>query len=91
VGNQARQLLEAALALPKTERAELAEKLRASVESDEGGIGSEIEGEYDPSPEVEKAWTQEITRRAERVMRGESKGTPWEEVKARMVERFGPK
>ena len=34
MGNQARQLLEAALALPKEERADLAEQLLASVEDE---------------------------------------------------------
>jgi hypothetical protein len=90
MGNQARQLLEAALALPKAERAELADQIRASVEA-EGSADSDLHGEYAPDPDVEKAWGDEVTRRVERVIRGEATGVPAEEFRARMVERFGPK
>ena len=91
MGNHARELLEAVLALPKTERAELAAQIRASVDAEDSGGESDLRGEYQPEPEVEKAWSEEITRRVERVLRGEAKGIPGEVVKARMVERFGPK
>ena len=90
MGNQARQLLQAALALPKTERAELADQIRASVDAEDSGE-ADLRGEYEPEPDVEQAWGEEITRRVERVMRGEAKGVPGDVVKARMVERFGPK
>jgi hypothetical protein len=91
MGNQARQLLQAALALPKTERAELADQIRASVDAEDLGGDADLRGEYDAEPDVEQAWGEEITRRVERVMRGEAKGVPGDAVKAHMVERFGPK
>jgi hypothetical protein len=91
MGNQARQLLEAALALPKAERAELAAQIRASVVAEGSESASDLHGEYDPEPDVEKAWGDEITQRVERVIRGEATGVPGEEFRARMVERFGPK
>jgi putative addiction module component (TIGR02574 family) len=81
MGNQARQLLEAALALPREERADLAEKLLASVEAETPVPDADMDGEHDPDPEVEKAWAEEITRRAGRALRGESKGVPWETVR----------
>lgn len=79
MGNQARQLLEAALALPKEERADLAERLLASVEDEV--IDADMFGDQEPDPAVEKAWAEEITRRAERALRGETKGVPWETVR----------
>jgi len=81
MGNEARKLLEAALALPTDERAALADRIRASVVAEVGEIDAEMYGAYDPEPEVEKAWAEEITRRAERTLRGESKGVPWETVR----------
>jgi hypothetical protein len=78
MGNQARQLLEAALALPKEERVDLAEQLLASVE--EPASDSDMYGDYDPDPDVDKAWAAEITRRAERALRGETVGIPGSEV-----------
>jgi len=78
MGNQARALLEAALALPRDERADLAEKLLASVEDEVSD--SDMFGEHEPDPDVEKAWAAEITRRAERALRGETVGIPGAEV-----------
>jgi putative addiction module component (TIGR02574 family) len=91
MGDQARQLLEAALALPKEERADLAEKLLASVEAEAPVSDADMYGEYDPDPEVEKAWAEEITRRAERALRGESKGVPWETVRDEVRATLGRK
>jgi Putative addiction module component len=82
MGNQARQLLEAALALPKEERADLAEQLLASVEADV--TDADMFGEQEPDPEIEKAWATEITRRAERALRGETAGIPGAEVDAQV-------
>jgi hypothetical protein len=48
-------------------------------------------GEYDPDPGVEKAWAEEITRRAERALRGESKGVPWETVRDEVRAALGRK
>ena len=79
MGNEARQLLEAALALPKDERADLADKLLASIEDDVSD--TDMFGTQEADPAVEKAWADEITRRAERALRGETKGVPWETVR----------
>ena len=68
MGSEARKILESAMALSPDERAELARELIAS-----------LDGEADPG--VEAAWSAEITRRAERVLSGESQGVPWETVK----------
>jgi putative addiction module component (TIGR02574 family) len=78
MGSEARKILEDAMALSPDERAALAHELLASLdaERDRG---------------VDAAWAAEITRRAERFHAGESKGIPWEEAKARLVERFGPR
>jgi putative addiction module component (TIGR02574 family) len=82
MGNQARQLLEAALALPKDERADLAEQLLASVEDEV--TDADMFGETEPDPDIEKAWAAEITRRAERALRGETVGIPGSEVDAQI-------
>ena len=78
MGNEARKLLEAALALPTDEHAALADRIRASVVAEAGEIDAEVYGASDPQAEVEKAWAEEITRRAERALRRESKRVPWE-------------
>jgi hypothetical protein len=80
MGNQARQLLEAALALSKDERADLAEQLLASV--DDEVTDGDMFGTPEPDPEIEKAWAAEITRRAERARRGETVGIPGSVVDA---------
>ncbi len=67
----AEKLLSEALTLPTDERAELAAELIAS-----------LDGPADP--DVESAWAAEIERRAAKVLSGESKGTPWEEVRRRI-------
>lgn len=91
MGNQARPILEAALALPKEERADLATKLRASVEAESPESDTDMHGAYALDPEVEKAWAEEITRRAERALRGESKGVPWETVRDEVRATLGRK
>jgi putative addiction module component (TIGR02574 family) len=68
-------LLDLALGLPVEERADLACELLASVD-----------GEVDPG--VEQAWAREIERRARRAMSGESQGTEWTVVRARMAARL---
>ena len=78
MGSEARKILEEAMALSPDERTILAHELLASVDE-----------ERDPA--AEEAWTAEITRRAERFRSGESEGIPWDEAKARLVERFGPR
>jgi hypothetical protein len=91
MGSQALRVLEAALALPKEERADLAAKLLASVEAETPESDADLQGEYDPDPEVEKAWAEEVTRRAERALRGESKGVPWETVRDEVRATLGRK
>jgi hypothetical protein len=83
-------LLEAALALPRDERADLAEKLLASVDVQRPATtGSHPVIEDGADPDAETAWADEIVRRVERIERGEAKGTPVEEVRTRMLARFG--
>jgi putative addiction module component (TIGR02574 family) len=73
MSSRAQDVLRDALALPVDERADVAAELLASL--DESGT-------EDPA-EVEAAWAAEIERRARRVMSGESRGIPWEDVRAR--------
>jgi putative addiction module component (TIGR02574 family) len=71
-------ILEDALALSADERAALAHELIASLDGE-------------PDPGAEEAWAVEIKRRVERFRSGESKGIPWEDVKARLLEQVGPR
>ena len=77
MGAEARQILEKALGLSERERADLAAELMASLDGE-------------PDADAEQAWADEITRRAERALRGETVGIPAEEVDAearRILER----
>lgn len=71
-------LLQEALRLPRTERADVAAELLASLD-EELTVDAE---------ELEKAWAAEIERRARRVLAGESEGTPWEDVERRIQARL---
>lgn len=71
VSNQARQVLEEALRLPIDERADVAAELLRSLDEVESTL---------PPEEVERRWAEEITRRAERAVRGESVGRDANEV-----------
>lgn len=64
-------VLEEALKLSATERAEVAEQLISSLD--------EI-----PDTNVEQAWQEEVQRRLQQVERGEVKTIPWEEVQRRL-------
>lgn len=64
-------VLEEALKLSATERAEVAEQLLSSLD--------EI-----PDANVEQAWQEEVQRRLQQVERGEVKTIPWEEVQRRL-------
>jgi len=64
-------VLEEALKLTPTERAEVAEQLIASL--DEA-----------PETDVEQAWQEEIQKRLQQIERGEVKTIPWEEVQKRL-------
>jgi putative addiction module component (TIGR02574 family) len=74
--DKARRLLEEALRLPVEERARLAVELSASVEREE-----------DPAA-VEKAWAEEIERRVQRVLSGESELSDWATVRARVQREY---
>jgi putative addiction module component (TIGR02574 family) len=76
VGSEARRVLESALSLSGEERAEIAVKLLAS-----------LDGPADP--DAEQAWTAEITRRAESVLRGDAKLVDWEDVDAQAARITG--
>ena len=71
-------LLQEALKLPHTERADVAAELLASLD----------EAPAENLEEVERAWAAEIERRARRVLAGESAGVPWEQVKERIEGRL---
>ena len=71
-------ILSAALGLPPTERDDLAVRL----------IDSLYEGFDSGDPaEVERLWLEEVERRQQRYLAGETHGTPAEEVFARLRER----
>jgi putative addiction module component (TIGR02574 family) len=61
------ELLTAALALPESERAELAELLAASVNS--------------PPSSLHPAWADEVRRRAAEIDSGQVRPVPWDEVR----------
>lgn len=67
-------ILNNAMQLSATERAELAAALLAS-----------LDGETEDA--VEAAWAAEIQRRVERVRSGEAKGRSWSEVRDRLEQR----
>ena len=64
---EARDLLQKALALPENERAELAGNLLSSLDT-------AIEQDVDAN------WQQEVARRLEEVQSGKVETIPWEEV-----------
>lgn len=64
------ELLEAALALPEVERAELAELLTASVP--------------EPPSSLHAAWAAELRRRAAEIDSGQVKPIPWDEVRGQV-------
>jgi hypothetical protein len=74
--DKARRLLEEALLLPAEERAHLAVELSASVQREEAAGG------------VEKEWAEEIERRVQRVLSGESELSDWTTVRARLHREF---
>jgi putative addiction module component (TIGR02574 family) len=71
---QSQQLLESALSLPESDRAELAASLIHSL---------------DPvcDSDVDAAWAEEIRRRIESIDRGEVKLVPWDDVMQEMRDR----
>lgn len=64
----------ALLKLPARERARLASRLLRSLEEER-------------DPDAEKAWAEEVVRRAEELKSGAVKGVPWETVRRRLRRR----
>ena len=75
MSTRTKELLEDALQLTIDERASLASDLIAS-----------IDGESDP--DAARAWAVEIERRARRAIAGESRGTDWDTVQARVASKL---
>ncbi|MDP3089110.1 MAG: addiction module protein [Nitrospira sp.] len=69
--DKSQAIVEQALKLSPTERAEVAEKLIVSLD--------EV-----PDIDVEQAWQEEIQQRLQQIERGEAKTIPWEEVQRRL-------
>jgi putative addiction module component (TIGR02574 family) len=74
---RADDILREALALSDGDRADLAAALLASLD----------DGTDDPA-EVEATWAAEIARRADRVLRGDSAGEAWSDVRRRIGARL---
>lgn len=70
-------ILERARMLGRDQQAELALEIVALLD----------DAADDPA-EVEREWTAELSRRAERAASGESVGRPWAEVRERLLTRF---
>ena len=70
---QAHKLLEAVLLLPEAERAELVEAVMES---------------FEPSPEEEAEFAEEIKRRIAEIESGAVKTIPWEETRKRLWEKL---
>jgi putative addiction module component (TIGR02574 family) len=68
---QSEELLQSALALPESERAELTASLIRSLDA-------ETDDDVDP------AWAAEIQRRSESIDQGEVKLIPWDDVMREM-------
>ena len=67
--------MDEALELPADERAELAAKLLDSLEPS-------------AEPHLSEAWEREIRTRVQRVLSGDAKGSPWSEVRERILRRL---
>ncbi|HEY0193826.1 MAG TPA: addiction module protein [Kofleriaceae bacterium] len=65
MSDEARDVFEGALQLPPEQRADLAAQLLRSLDEEEHSL---------PPDEIERRWLAEITRRADRALRGESVG-----------------
>ena len=71
MSSETRQILEQALRLPINERADVAAELLRSLDEAERTL---------PPEEIDLRWAEEITRRAERAIRGEQAGRDADEV-----------
>lgn len=75
---QRQTILEEALKLPATERADVAAALLDSLD----------DATVDSAEEVQRAWAAEIERRARQVIVGDSQGRSWEEVRSEIESGF---
>jgi putative addiction module component (TIGR02574 family) len=71
----ARKLLDDAMALPAEDRARMAAALLASLDDE-------------ADEDAASAWASEVEQRAGRVLSGQSHGAPWDEVRARLLDRL---
>lgn len=69
-------ILNTAMQLPITERAEIASALLESLDGE-------------PDDAVESAWAAEIERRIESIKSGAAKGRPWADVRKRLERSAG--
>jgi putative addiction module component (TIGR02574 family) len=74
MNTQSQQILQSALALPESERAEIAASLIHSLDTDTD------EG-------VDEGWAAEVQRRVESIDKGEVTLIPWDDVLREMRER----
>ena len=72
---ESKNLLQDALALPETDRAEIAGVLLQSLEPS-------------PDPEIERAWRVEVAQRVAEFDSGSVEAIPWEEVRDRLHSRL---
>ena len=72
----AKKVLESALSLPANDRERIADELWDSL--DHG----------DDNASVEKAWEEEIARRAKEIDEGRAEFVGWEDVKAEIAKRL---
>lgn len=73
MSNQARDILKEALRLPIDDRADVAAELLRSLDGAESTLSQD---------EIQRRWAEEVTRRANRALRGESVGRDADEVLA---------
>jgi len=71
MNTESRQLLRSALALPESDRAEIAASLIHSLDTE-------------TDENVDEAWAAEIQRRIESINNGEVKLVPWDDVMQEM-------
>ena len=74
MNTESQQLLQSVLALPDSDRAEIAASLIRSLDED-------------VDEDVDAAWALEIQRRIQSIDRGEVKLVPWDDVMREMRER----
>jgi hypothetical protein len=78
MSTDARALLREVLSLPDDERADIAAELLASLE----------DTSTDDPIAVRDMWSQEIDRRAQRVLAGESVGEDWSDLRQRVTDKL---